>query len=131
MHSESTVTDCIPDETGLRCKYCGWSPLRGKWTRHQCGTCVPGVGKELKRLLKRVGITPTGQCNCEQRAALMDQEGPDWCEQNLDTIVRWLQEESEKRALPLRLVSKLPFLIPGIVKRAIRNTRKKLKALQR
>jgi hypothetical protein len=45
---------------------------------------------------------------------------PGWCEQNLETICDWLQEEATKRKLPfVRMAAKI------LVRRAIRNARKK------
>jgi hypothetical protein len=80
-------------------------------------TYTPGA--ELKKLLKKVGITATPNCSCNARAAEMDRKGCDWCEQNIDTIVGWLREEAEKRGLPfLDAAGRL------LVKRAIRNARK-------
>ena len=77
-----------------------------------------GPGTELKRLLKMVGITPTANCQCNQRAKVMDERGCDWCEQNIETICEWLKEESNKRGmLFVRSAVKL------LVRRAISNAR--------
>ena len=62
-----------------------------------------GPGTELKKLLKRVGITATPNCSCNARAAKMDEEEakePGWCEAHLDEIVGWLREEADKRGMP-------------------------------
>jgi hypothetical protein len=78
-----------------------------------------GPGSEMKKLLARVGITATPNCSCNKRAAIMDKNGPDWCEQHIDEIVGWLREEAAKR--------KLPFLDAAgrmLVRRAIKNARK-------
>ena len=84
-------------------------------------TAVPpaGPGTELKRLLKTIGITTTPNCSCNARARVMDGNGCDWCEANVDTIVGWLREEATKRRLPfVDVAGRL------LVKRAIRNARK-------
>jgi hypothetical protein len=48
----------------------------------------------------------------------MDQQGIDWCEANVDTIVGWLRQQAEARGLPfLDVAGRL------LVKRAIRNAR--------
>jgi len=79
-----------------------------------------GPGTELKRLLKRFGIAATEGCNCTSRAALMDRNGIDWCEANIEKIVDWLQEEATRRKLPfVRLAGKT------LVRLAIRAARKK------
>jgi hypothetical protein len=78
-----------------------------------------GPGTELKKLLSKIGIKASPNCSCNKRAALMDTNGIEWCENNIDTIVGWLKEEATKR--------KLPFIdIAGriLVKRAISNAKK-------
>lgn len=80
-----------------------------------------GPGTELKKLLKLIGITASPTCNCNQRAAMMDAMGPEWCENNIETILDWLKEEAAKR--------KSPFIKAGaklIVKRAIKRSKKAL-----
>lgn len=78
----------------------------------------------MKRLLGRLGIRSTPECLCDQRAMIMDEEGPDWCLDNLPTIVEWLREEAENRRMPFsRLAAKL------LVLRAIHNARKKMRIM--
>jgi hypothetical protein len=79
-----------------------------------------GPGTELKALLAKVGIVPTPSCKCNERAAIMDQNGSEWTEQNIDRVVGWLKEESDKRNLPF-----VPIAAKLLVKRAIHNARKK------
>jgi hypothetical protein len=59
-----------------------------------------GPGTELKKLLKKIGITSTPTCSCNARANTMDKNGIEWCENNKETIIDWLQEEATKRKLP-------------------------------
>jgi len=69
---------------------------------------VFGVGTHLKRILGRMGIHPEPGCPCELRAQTMDANGVEWCEQNVDLIVDWLEEEAKNRGLPfLRLTGKI------------------------
>lgn len=78
-----------------------------------------GAGTELKKMLAAVGIESTPNCACNRRAAEMDARGPDWCEENIDTIVGWLREEATKRNLPfLDAAGRL------LVRRAIANARR-------
>lgn len=56
-----------------------------------------GVGAELKRLLLKWGIKEDGKCNCWKFAQLMNRKGPDWCEENLDRIVKRLRIASNKQ----------------------------------
>lgn len=83
-----------------------------------------GPGYELKRLLARfpfyIKVTPS--CPCNRRARQMDELGCDWCEQNLSTIVGWLQEEHSRQGVAI------PFIYPAVeqlVLLAIRRARKK------
>jgi hypothetical protein len=81
-----------------------------------------GPGTELKRLLKKVGITASPTCSCNARAKRMDEEEarePGWCEAHLDEIVGWLREEAAKRSLPF-----LDSAGRVLVRRAIKNARK-------
>lgn len=78
-----------------------------------------GPGTELKKILRRVGITAAAGCSCNARARTMDAKGCDWCEANIGTVVGWLREEAGKR--------RLPFLDAAghlLVRLAIRNARK-------
>lgn len=81
-----------------------------------------GPGTELKILLKYIGITATPNCKCNARAKQMDAWGCDICESKMDEIVGWLKEEATNRKLPfIETAARL------LVKRAIKNARKKLK----
>ena len=52
----------------------------------------------------------------------MNTRGPDWCAENIDTIVGLLREESEKRKLPF-----VDFAGKILIQRAIKISRKSLK----
>lgn len=78
-----------------------------------------GPGTILSRLLSRIGIKSTPNCSCRRRAIEMNARGPDWCAENIDTVVGWLREEAEKRRLPfVDLAGRL------LVQRAIKMSRK-------
>ncbi len=82
-----------------------------------------GPGTELKALLSRVGITSTAGCSCNAKAKAMDEKGIAWCEENVETICDWLQEEATKRKLPfVRLAGKA--LIHMAIRRAKKGTNK-------
>ncbi len=85
-----------------------------------------GPGTELKKFLHRFGIQATGNCKCNKRAVIMDERGEEWCEKNIETIVGWLKEEATKRHLPFSKT-----LGALVVKRAIRNSRKRKKREQK
>lgn len=78
-----------------------------------------GPGTELKALLFKIGIKSSPTCSCNKRAKAMDENGIEWCEQNVETICDWLQEEATKRKLPfIRMAGK------AIVHLAIRRAKK-------
>lgn len=79
-----------------------------------------GPGTELKALLKLIGITSSPNCKCNAHARQMDAWGPDRCEQEIPTILGWLEEQSKARNLPF-----VRFAAEQVVKLAIRRARKK------
>ena len=79
-----------------------------------------GAGSELKKLLSKVGIKSSPNCNCNMYAAWMNHMGTDWCTSNIDEIVSWLGQEAKKRGLPfVKMVAK------QVVKMAINRAIKK------
>lgn len=84
-----------------------------------------GPGTELKKLLKRIGITSSPTCSCNRRAAEMDARGIQWCEQNIEMIVGWLREEAGKRGMPF-----VDMAGTALVKLAIRRAKKKNEKLK-
>lgn len=84
-----------------------------------------GPGTMLSKMLSKIGINSTPNCSCRRRAMEMNTRGPDWCAENIDTIVGWLREESEKRKLPF-----VDFAGKLLIQRAIKLSRKALKAAQ-
>ncbi len=85
-----------------------------------------GPGTILSKMLSKIGIKSTPNCSCRRRAMEMNNKGPDWCAENIDTIVGWLREESEKRKLPF-----VDFAGKLLIQRAIKISRKNLKALSK
>lgn len=59
-----------------------------------------GPGTILSQMLSTIGIKSSPTCKCKQRAIEMNERGNDWCEQNMDTILEWMKEESVKRGIP-------------------------------
>lgn len=77
-----------------------------------------GVGFELEKLIKKLHLKPAAGCKCASRIQRMNTEGVDWCSNNIDTIVGWLEEEADRAKLPFnRTVAKL------LIRRAISNTK--------
>lgn len=80
-----------------------------------------GAGTILTGMISALGIKSSSTCSCRRHALEMNEKGPDWCEQNIDTIVSWLKEESQKRGLPfVETVGRM------MVNRAIAKSRKLL-----
>ena len=78
-----------------------------------------GPGAELKKLLRRIGITAAPNCSCNAHARRMDEMGCDWCAANVPTITEWMRGEAAKRKMPF-----IATLAGLMVKRAIHNARK-------
>lgn len=98
---------CDLSAPDARCPVCGFVARRrdGRLVVGAIRSCPGspppcGPGCQLKGLLAWAFIRPTGKCRCNERARLMDLQGPDWCEANADTIVGWLREEADSRGLP-------------------------------
>ena len=99
--------------------------------------CPPGplsmfsaglVGTELKKILARFGFVASTTCSCNKRAKIMDERGVVWCQQNIPTIVEWLQEEAAKRTKKKwrRPAVRLMVSVSGpiLVRWAIRSAKK-------
>ncbi len=84
---------------------------------------LPGVGAELKRLLRLFRIVPTTGCRCAEHAREMDARGPDWCERNIELICDWMEVEAARRKLTKFVFSRAAART--LVRIAIRNTRRK------
>lgn len=81
-----------------------------------------GPGTILSDMIKTIGITSSPTCSCRRHAIEMNTNGPEWCENNIDTIIGWLKEEAEKRKLPF-----MDSLAKLIVQRAINKSKRLLK----
>jgi len=59
-----------------------------------------GAGSELRKMLGSIGIHPRGEkCKCNEHAAEMDRRGPEWCAENIESILDWLEGEAKTRGL--------------------------------
>ena len=63
-------------------------------------------------------------CKCLEHAREMDRNGPDWCEQNISTIVGWMKEEARRRGW--KMFSSM--YAKRLVKQAIKNSREAMAA---
>jgi len=120
------IANSDPAHWAFRCQACGmeFTLPRGVARNHACKgepqkiERTNGVGSILHGMLSKVGINPK-DCACEQHIKEMDENGPDWCEHNLDTVVEWLRVSAAERGLPF-----VAFIARRIVQRAIRLHRK-------
>ena len=80
-----------------------------------------GPGTQLSRMIKSLGIHMSDSCSCRRHAINMNETGNDWCAANVDTVVGWLREESQRRGLPF-----VDMVGNVMVNRAITQSRKLL-----
>lgn len=95
-----------------------WIPMDDKG--NQCG-----VGSEIKKSLKMIGIQATESCPCNALAVKYDLMGPQWCRENIEEILDKLHEQAKARKM-----EKL-FIRPAVklmVFRAIRAAEKQIAA---
>jgi hypothetical protein len=55
-----------------------------------------GVGTQLKRLIRRLGLPDVKGCGCEAAAREMDELGPDSCERAIDRLADKLRKNADK-----------------------------------
>jgi hypothetical protein len=65
---------------------------------HPKNPCLAGT--ELKAMLSWLGVNSDKGCKCNDRAAIMDNEGCQWVKDNVEEVVGWLEEEAKQRGLP-------------------------------
>lgn len=82
-----------------------------------------GVGTELKLLLQRWGIHSSDDCSCMDNARRMNQNGPEWCEKNMELITDWMEAQSKERPIAKFFFSR--FAAKKMIELAIRNWNKK------
>jgi hypothetical protein len=83
---------------------------------------MSGPGTKLTELLSTLGFSHNPTCNCQDKSDLMDANEaaqPGWCKENINVIIQWMREESERRRMPF-----IDAIARLLVMRAIRNARK-------
>lgn len=78
-----------------------------------------GPGTLLTGMISTLGIKSSSTCSCRRHALEMNDKGPDWCQENIETILSWLKDESKKRNLPY-----VDAVARVMVNRAINKSRK-------
>jgi len=78
-----------------------------------------GPGTILSGIIKNFGISMTPNCKCMKHAMEMNKNGPEWCEQNIETILEWIKEEANNRKIPF-----VSSLVRMAVTQAINKSKK-------
>ena len=78
-----------------------------------------GPGSILANMFSMLGIKSSPTCSCRKHALEMNLKGTEWCENNMETILSWLKEESEKRNIPF-----VKTLAKMVVTKAINKAKK-------
>lgn len=60
---------------------------------------MKGPGDYLKQMFSWFFINARPECPCEEHARQMNEWGPDGCEENLSTIIGWLEKEAKERKI--------------------------------
>ena len=60
---------------------------------------VTGPGAELAKLIEDIGVRPSASCQCERRAAQMNDWGVAGCRENHAVIIGWLKESFHELTL--------------------------------
>ena len=77
-------------------------------------TTSGGPGTELKKILATLGITHQPGCDCNAKAAQMDQWGVAGCRENVDTLVGWMREGSTRWGWSARLKAGAKAVTSGL-----------------
>ena len=59
-----------------------------------------GPGTILHSMFSMLGIKAGPQCSCKRHAIEMNTKGIEWCENNREIILGWLEKESKNRRIP-------------------------------
>lgn len=117
----------VKETTCLRLHNGEWKPCPYVNSEKEIETGVPEVkqntgerpGQELKRLIARLGFKGSAGCKCSSHTKQMDENGADWCEENIELIVGWLRDSAKKQGIPF-----VSFVARKIVKMAVKRSRK-------
>ena len=96
-YSWEEVEPCVVSRDGDQITVDETHPAYPHDRGHEPAKPQGGPGTELKKLLAWFGITASGDCSCNSRAAKMDQLGSMWVRQNLDIVTGWLEEKAKSR----------------------------------
>ncbi len=81
----------------IKCNVCGFiltGPFRGGLIKECAEHQDVSPGTALRHLIKAIGIVPTSTCECNSRMAEMNNRGPDWCREHINTIAGWMRSEA-------------------------------------
>lgn len=77
-----------------------------------------GPGTELKKLIAWFHVSDGDSCKCNDRILKMNRWGPDQCEKNMDTVIRWLRHSAATHGIPFYEIG-----VRLLVKKAISKAR--------
>jgi hypothetical protein len=79
-----------------------------------------GPGTELQKLISWFYSHENKRCKCATRIAKMNAWGPDKCEENMDTILRWLKHSAKINSV-IYVESAVRLLVQLAIRRARKN----------
>jgi hypothetical protein len=79
-----------------------------------------GPGTELQKLISWFYSPDNKRCKCATRIAKMNAWGPDKCEENMDTILRWLKHSATINSV-IYVESAVRLLVQLAIRRARKN----------
>lgn len=59
-----------------------------------------GVGNILYGLLQQINVKYNIECSCSSKLTILNKKGCSWCEKNISTILKWMEEEASKQKIP-------------------------------
>jgi hypothetical protein len=87
-----------------------------------------GAGTNLKKFFARWFFQKARPgCSCNAVAAQMDMNGPQWCRDNVEWILREIEKNAEKRGLPFMRAIVKPIVLLAIRKAEHQNRKSKEK----
>lgn len=105
-----------------------------------------GPGTELKNILQKMGVQQKPNCLCGHRMREMDANGVEWCRENLEMIVKWIEEGANEwgwgikeaglamldgLAFKIGIIDPWPNLVRECIHRAEMKERKRAEVLEK
>lgn len=88
-----------------------------------------GTGTELRKLLRYLKLGTSVKCNCAEKEVEMNRRGPQWCRDNMELIVDWLEDLAAPREVDRDVGRRMVLIAIRRAERQLRRTRE-LEAIQ-